>query len=199
MKNTKSKAGIRKEEILNAALKCFNKKGYYKTAVEDIAKKIGITKAAIYYYFKTKKDIFIKLFHFKVYNYFDEISKNIHYTSNDPIGYYNKRIQTSDEIFKKNIDVFKFCLEFITVSAREPDIKKEVTHFYEHRIAEFSTTMERGIQDGKFYPCDTESIAVIFYFLSMGFFLTYFSVNKNIYYEKHFNMFFNMLYKEIIK
>jgi len=64
MKNKKSKAGIRKEEILNAALKCFNKKGYYKTAVEDIAKKIGITKAAIYYYFNTKKELFVKLFHF---------------------------------------------------------------------------------------------------------------------------------------
>ena len=32
----------------------------------------------------------------------------------------------------------------------------------------------------------------------MGFFFTYFSVNKNINYEKHFNMFLNMLYKEII-
>jgi AcrR family transcriptional regulator len=51
MKTMKGKAKIRKGEIFDAALKCFNKKGYYKTSLDDIAKKIGITKAAIYYYF----------------------------------------------------------------------------------------------------------------------------------------------------
>jgi AcrR family transcriptional regulator len=191
------KAESRKAEILNAALKCFNTRGYYKTSLDDVAQRLGITKAAIYYYFKSKKKLFIEVFHSNVDRYFDAISKGLNYTSNDPIGYIDNRIKKSGEIFKKNIDVFKFCLEFISVSAREPDLKMEVTHFYEHRVADFSTMMRKGIEDGKFHHCDAESIGVILYFLSMGFFLTYFTVNKNIAYKKYFSNFNNIFYKAI--
>jgi len=55
MQQLKNKSEKRKEEILEAALKCFNKKGYYRTSIDEIAHKTGLTKGAVYYYFKSKK------------------------------------------------------------------------------------------------------------------------------------------------
>ncbi len=52
----------RKEEILNAASKAFDKYGLLKTKLEDIAKECGIKKTALYYYFKSKAEIIQTMF-----------------------------------------------------------------------------------------------------------------------------------------
>ena len=48
----------KKDQILAAASECFARFGYKKTTLEDIGKKIGLDKTSIYYYFKSKEEIF---------------------------------------------------------------------------------------------------------------------------------------------
>ena len=48
----------RKEEILEAASRVFEKYGLAKSTLEDIAKECGIKKTALYYYFKNKEELF---------------------------------------------------------------------------------------------------------------------------------------------
>jgi len=47
--------------ILNAAEQCFSKYGYKKTTMEDISRVVGLSKAAMYYYFKNKGEMYIIL------------------------------------------------------------------------------------------------------------------------------------------
>lgn len=47
----------RKEKILKAAMELFAEKGYHGTILDEVAKKAGITKAALYYYFRSKEQI----------------------------------------------------------------------------------------------------------------------------------------------
>lgn len=47
-----------RREILNGARELFIHFGFKKTTMEDIAKKIGKSKSSLYYYFKTKEEIF---------------------------------------------------------------------------------------------------------------------------------------------
>lgn len=51
-------AGDTKERIRDAALELFSENGYPGTAMSDIAKKIGLTKAALYKHYASKQDIF---------------------------------------------------------------------------------------------------------------------------------------------
>ena len=198
-KNTKSKAEIRKKEILDAALKCFNKKGYYKTSLDDIAAKIGVTKAALYYYFKSKKKLFIDLFIFSIDRYFEKTTKDVQYPENDPVGFLRNRVERSAEVFKQNIDLFQFCLEFLSVSTKDAEIKKQVTNFYEHRVKEFAHMIQRGIDEGNFKACDAQTVGVLFYYMSIGSFLTYFSVNKPIDRVLHFKIFIDLFYNGLMK
>jgi AcrR family transcriptional regulator len=46
-----------KEEIIKAALKLFLKKGFYNVSMQDIARKVGISKPAIYHHFKNKEEM----------------------------------------------------------------------------------------------------------------------------------------------
>jgi AcrR family transcriptional regulator len=47
-----------REEILNGSRDLFERFGFKKTTMEDIARQIGKSKSALYYYYKTKEEIF---------------------------------------------------------------------------------------------------------------------------------------------
>ncbi|MGC2776147.1 MAG: TetR/AcrR family transcriptional regulator [Bradyrhizobium sp.] len=49
------------ENILASALDLFVKKGYRVTTIDEIAAKAGLTKGAVYFYFKTKDAILLRL------------------------------------------------------------------------------------------------------------------------------------------
>ncbi|MFI1254915.1 TetR/AcrR family transcriptional regulator [Streptomyces netropsis] len=46
-----------RERIQSTALELFVSQGYEKTSLREIAEALGVTKAALYYHFKTKEDI----------------------------------------------------------------------------------------------------------------------------------------------
>ena len=50
-----------KQDLLDAALVVFSKKGYSSTRLEDIAKQAGVTRGAFYWHFKNKSDVFSEL------------------------------------------------------------------------------------------------------------------------------------------
>jgi AcrR family transcriptional regulator len=52
-----------KERILHAAIQLFSKKGFDATSVTEIAQSADVTKALIYYYFKSKEEILDSLVH----------------------------------------------------------------------------------------------------------------------------------------
>lgn len=47
-----------RNEIVNAAMDLMARFGYRKTTMDDIAKKVGKSKSSLYYYYKTKEEIF---------------------------------------------------------------------------------------------------------------------------------------------
>ena len=47
-----------RKQILDASLRLFSDKGFARTSVRDIAQAAGITDAAIYYHFDSKRDLF---------------------------------------------------------------------------------------------------------------------------------------------
>jgi AcrR family transcriptional regulator len=50
-----------RERILDVAQELFTRQGYDKTSLRDIAERLEITKAALYYYFERKEDILLEL------------------------------------------------------------------------------------------------------------------------------------------
>jgi AcrR family transcriptional regulator len=50
-----------RQRIQDVALELFGEQGYEKTSLREIAERLDVTKAALYYHFKTKEDILISL------------------------------------------------------------------------------------------------------------------------------------------
>jgi AcrR family transcriptional regulator len=54
--------GNTRQRIQDVALELFAEQGYEKTSLREIAERLDVTKAALYYHFKTKEDILISIF-----------------------------------------------------------------------------------------------------------------------------------------
>jgi AcrR family transcriptional regulator len=54
--------GNTRQRIQDVALELFAQRGYEKTSLREIAEHLDVTKAALYYHFKSKEDIVISLF-----------------------------------------------------------------------------------------------------------------------------------------
>lgn len=48
---------FQRDRILRAAAACFNQKGYSGTSLKDVARQLGLTDAALYYYVRNKEEL----------------------------------------------------------------------------------------------------------------------------------------------
>ncbi|MFI5797348.1 TetR/AcrR family transcriptional regulator [Streptomyces sp. NPDC051677] len=63
MDSTKQqRRGNTRQRIQDVALELFAEQGYEKTSLREIAERLEVTKAALYYHFKTKEEILVSIF-----------------------------------------------------------------------------------------------------------------------------------------
>ena len=85
----------RKQEILDAAVRVFAKKGYEKTSITDIAKEIGISQGLCYRYYASKEEIYDAALD-KYASYI--VEKNINRTKLDGLMFRDQILQMSGQM-----------------------------------------------------------------------------------------------------
>lgn len=58
---TQQSEDVKKNQILKSAHECFAKRGFDAVTMEEIAKDAGLSKGAVYWYFKSKDDLILEL------------------------------------------------------------------------------------------------------------------------------------------
>jgi len=69
--NREKQFANKRRAVIRAAGEAFRRRGYHNTSVTEIAKVLGLTKTALYYYVKSKEEILFEC-HIMVYDAFDE-------------------------------------------------------------------------------------------------------------------------------
>lgn len=77
-KKTRKCPEQRRKDIIQAAEELFltPNKGYYGTSIEEITQKLGVSKATVFYHFKTKKDILKEIINSELKR-ISELTRNI--------------------------------------------------------------------------------------------------------------------------
>jgi AcrR family transcriptional regulator len=104
------------------ALELFAEQGYEKTSLREIAERLGVTKAALYYHFKSKEDIV----HSFTDDYFGQLDALVDWAREQPPGE-QTRHQTLDRyvgLVLASSEVFHF-LEQNRASVQSMDAGKE--------------------------------------------------------------------------
>ena len=77
MRKTKEEAGETRSAILQSALDTFYEKGYSRSTFDEIAKRIGYTKGAVYWHFRNKPDLVTALINDYISNQVEYINSRL--------------------------------------------------------------------------------------------------------------------------
>lgn len=89
-----------KLDILNQSKTLFEKFGYQKTTLTDIAKSVGKVKTAIYYYFSGKEEIFAQLVRYESESFLSKLMSTV-LEEDDPYKQIELYIATRIHLMKK--------------------------------------------------------------------------------------------------
>jgi AcrR family transcriptional regulator len=87
--------------IINAALESFGTNGYKKTSVNDIAAAAGISKAMVFHYFGTKKDLYFYLLNYCGNLIIGEITERFNHSVTDFFDRITMAAKIKMEVIKK--------------------------------------------------------------------------------------------------
>ena len=109
-----------RSRILDAANRVFAEKGYHEATMEDIAKRLGVSKGAIYLYFSSKEDLFEAMCKSA-----PQAFKEILYSS---FGNEVNPIQSATEFFDKMLKMSAsnpgLSFEILSEASRNPSLKR---------------------------------------------------------------------------
>jgi len=168
----------RREAIFSAAVKCFNKNGYYKTSMDMIAERAKMTKRGVYYHFKSKDELFIELFHYMNKKYYDQVESYACEVS-DPEECIQLFLEIANQVIYENIDFLKFSHEFMAIGVRKPKIRAVMKFYYKDQVDKLRKTIVKGIDSGKFINTDSEKVARVIVLITIGAFNVYFTLNAD--------------------
>lgn len=152
----------KREKIIIHAFNLFAEKGYSETSIDDIVKASGISKGGIYYYFKSKEDIFLEIAEerFRQRKNLMSNAQNIESSKEKIISYIN---WTLTGFFDEKVQkMSRFTFEFWSVLSRNPNMAVKAKERYKMFYDILAKILQQGIDNGEFKEdMDVESMIYI--------------------------------------
>ncbi|OGK86353.1 MAG: hypothetical protein A2X52_08295 [Candidatus Rokubacteria bacterium GWC2_70_16] len=137
------------QQIIDAAVRVFARKGYYNARVSDVAKEAGIAAGTIYLYFKTKDDILVTLFREKMAQFVATLRKSIA-DEPDAVAKLRRLIFLHFQLLEQHPEL----AEVVQVEQRQG--QKFFRGASAHEISSYFTligsVLEEGVAEGRFRP-----------------------------------------------
>ncbi len=134
-----------RRNIIETSAQVFLEKGYHKTKMDDIAERLGVSKGAIYQYFRSKEQLFFDVMDFFMHLRKDEVMSII--LSEDPM-----RIASADFIgmkIERALQTQSFGLDLFLEAARNDLLRERMTEVLQEIYDEFidltTDLKERGV------------------------------------------------------
>jgi len=147
----------RRRQIIEAALACFTRKGYTNTTMDDIVAESGLSKGSLYWYFKSKDDLFIAMVTSMFENVAAESMESL-VSSETAVERLRAGAQSMTELGKQIEGVFYLLAEFWARSEH----RQEAGGFWVGMLREYAQVIEAlladGVQRGEFRSVDVEAL-----------------------------------------
>ncbi len=149
----------RQQEILEAALRIFVRKGYADTRMDDIVEATGLSKGAIYHHFASKRELFVALIEHWMDQFAPIMNPGQHSgkSSADIIRIIGR---FTTMLFNRNQDWFLAEPEIWSMAKRDEEIQGLASQLYTRILGEFETVITRGINYGEFKEVNVRLVAL---------------------------------------
>ncbi len=165
----------RKNQILEAAVSVFARLGFQQTRMDDIAHEVGLSKGALYLYYKSKDAIIASLLKY----FFAQEFKHLHsFVEAGQQGSSREQLLLLSRHYASVMTwMAKFmpiAFEFYAVAGRDKEVRQFLKDYFQDYRLLLASLIQRGIDRREFRPVDAEAIATTLTALYEGLALLYF-------------------------
>jgi TetR/AcrR family transcriptional regulator, upper aerobic nicotinate degradation pathway regulator len=149
----------RRREITEAALELFAEHSFASVTIKDIAGKLRINPALIYYYFESKQDLFrasIEAAIFDAVAHYDKIRSS----HDHPVGLIDAWLESNITLSNMISNLVKVMLDHSGMPRHIRSVDRVVKRFYDEEFRILSGAIGRGIEIGVFQPVDQREMAL---------------------------------------
>ncbi|MGC9325267.1 MAG: TetR/AcrR family transcriptional regulator [Desulfomonilia bacterium] len=153
MGGVKASAEIRKRQIIDAAMRCFQRKGYGQTTMDDIASEYGLSKGSIYWYYPSKKAVLIDLFQFWMEETITRVAQET-----APLPSYRDKLVRMGEFFieslMKDLELYSSLMVFWSTAFEDSSMRDQILELYREYDGIVSSFLYQGEMKGEFIVPD---------------------------------------------
>ena len=151
----------RKQQTYQGAMTCFNRKGYYQTTMDDIVSESGLSKGALYWYFDSKKQLFIAM----LQDFLASTGHEWELIVEDKTMRATEKLQRSLAFFRTQFeemtDFFGIVIEAWAQTHYDEDVQKMNRELYKPYLAYMNHILEEGIIQGEFQIEDVQATSAV--------------------------------------
>lgn len=149
----------RKSQIMQAAIKVFTQLGFHDARMDDIVKETGLSKGALYWYYKSKEELIIAILDHIFGSEFIKMGaiKNTKLSAIQSIrGFLEGFIGDL-----RNMLVFApIIYEFYALAFRNKTVRLVMQRYLNTFMSIIEPIIQRGIDNGEFRIVDTHQVAI---------------------------------------
>ena len=146
---------VRRREILDAAEKLFEQKGFQRTTISDIAQAMNVAQGMLYYYFKSKEELLGVLVHRQAMAVMAEVRRQPGFANGTPT---RKMELMQSALFSSACSPDAVLLRAL-FDERNAHIRDRVNRQIEQSIsASLRAIIEEGVAGGFFQVADTDAV-----------------------------------------
>lgn len=149
----------RKAQILNAAESIFTKKGFYEARMDDIAEETGLSKGAVYLYFKSKNDLIIAILDRIFQNEFKQL-ENLGQEEPSASKAIWKLTDTIANDIVRLLRLIPIIYGFLALAFRNKYVQHALKQYIDRYLNILIPMIQRGIDSGEFRQVDPREVAI---------------------------------------
>jgi TetR/AcrR family transcriptional regulator len=136
--------------LLREAASAFTRKGFHAASLDDIAQKLGVTKAALYHYFPSKHALLRECFKRALEVGFQGLD-----SARETGGNGREKLHHALRFYLKEvIDELSCCVVLVEKDALLPEDYAELLEIRDRFESALRDLVREGIVDGSIVPCD---------------------------------------------
>jgi TetR/AcrR family acrAB operon transcriptional repressor len=139
-----------RDAILDAALRCFAKRGYHETSVDDIAARARLSKGAIYWHFAGKRELFLALMD-RAMAHDVELARAVG-AAPDWRGALHELLTRSPAYIERELPLVKLSLQHLLQSGLDEGIRARSEQKQERWNTIVEKHLARGVAEGRLRP-----------------------------------------------
>jgi len=154
-----TKQDLRKDQILDAALTVLVQHGYEGSRMDDVVSESQLSKGAIYWYYKSKKAMYLDLVNFWVIRYSATINHLVENDQSAPDQLKSLFNYFIDQ-YESDPDPFIALTEFWSMAQKDDDFRAKLQKVYSQFLEVLEKIIAKGVKDGDFKKLDIRITAM---------------------------------------